>query len=193
MEIQSLGGRSGEHQKGAGRAAVLEPAVLAAVDLDQLAHVFTAVARLVKALALGSPSPDPSLDHPDTQRLARDPQIVAVRELLGRQGWAEVRIVLAHQRHALAAQSIREAIVGGSAAPPICDRSRTAIPKAAPQAVDLTLTDPQQRRSGPWGDTAALKAGQNIDPVEFSFAHQHHAHQFCSLRSSSPKGRKLTF
>jgi hypothetical protein len=60
--------------------------VLAAVDLDQLAHVFTAMARLVKALAFGPRPPDPGLDHPGAQRLARDPHIVAVRELLGSQG-----------------------------------------------------------------------------------------------------------
>src|SRR3954453_22539310 len=193
MEIQSLGGRSGEHQKGAGRAAVLEPVVLAAVDLDQLAHVFTAMARLVKALAFGPRPPDPGLDHPAAQRLARDPHIVAVRELLGRQGWAEIRIMLAHQGDGLVAQDIRQAIVGGPAATAICDRSRTALSKAAPQSLALTPTAPQRAASRTWGETAALKAGQDIDPVEFSFAHQHHAHQICRLRSSIPKDRRLTF
>src|SRR3954452_14032244 len=53
-----------EHQKRAGWAAVLEPAVRAAIDLDQLAQVLAAMARLVKALALGSRRPDPGLDHP---------------------------------------------------------------------------------------------------------------------------------
>ena len=167
--------------------------MLAAVDLDQLAHVLTAMARLVKALAFGPRPPDPGLDHPAAQRLARDPQIVAVRELLGSQGWAEIRIMLAHQGDGLVAQDIRQAIVGGPAATAICDRSRTAISKAAHQTIDLTLTDPQQRRGGRWGETAALKAGQNIDPVEFSFAHQHHAHQICRLRPLIPKGRRLTF
>src|SRR5215212_7653340 len=150
------------------------------------------MARLVKALALGSRPPDPDLDHPAAQRLARDPHIVAVRELLGGQGWAEVRIVLAHQGDGMVAQDIRETIVGRSAAAPIRNPRWTAIPKAAHQTIDLTLTDPQQRRGGPWGETAALKAGQNIDPVEVSFAHQHHAHQICRLRPLIPKGRRLT-
>src|SRR3954470_14794723 len=83
---------------------------LLAVDLDQLAHVFTAMARLVKALAFGPRPPDPGLDHPAAQRLARDPHIVAVRELLGSQGWAEIRIMLAHQGDGLVAQNIRQAI-----------------------------------------------------------------------------------
>src|SRR3954451_3499410 len=150
--------------------------------------MLAAVARLVKALALGPRPPDPGA----AQRLARDPQIVAILELLGGQGWAEVRIVLAHQGYGMVAQDIRETIVGRSVAAPIRNPRWTAIPKAAPQAIDLTLTDPQQRRGGPWGETAALKAGQDIDPVEFSFAHQHHAHQICRLRPLIPKGRRLT-
>src|SRR5437763_363929 len=81
---------------------------------------------------------------PAAQRLARDPRIMAVLELLGSQGRAEVRIVLAHQGYGMVAQTIREAIVGRSAAAPIRNPSRPAIPKAAPQAGDLTLTDLQQ-------------------------------------------------
>src|SRR4051812_38858013 len=112
--------------------------------------MLAAVARLVKVLALGPRSPDPGLDHPAAQCLARDPQIVVVLELLGGQGWAEIRIVLAHQGHGMVAQDLRQAIVGGSAATPIRHPSWTAIPKAAPQAIDLTLTDLQQRGGGPW-------------------------------------------
>src|SRR3954452_18173441 len=126
------------------------------------------MARLVKALALGPRPPDPGLDHPAAQRLARDPQIVAVCELLGGQGWAEVCIVLAHQGYGLVAHDIREAIVGGSAATAIRDRSPTTILKAAPQAVDLTLTDLQQGGSRTWGETAALKSGQDLDPARIS-------------------------
>ena len=155
--------------------------------------MLAAMARLVKALALGPRQPEPGLDHPAAQRLARDPQIVALRELLGRQGRAEIRIMLPHQADGMVAQDIRQAIVGGAAATAIGDPSRTALAKAALQAVDLTLTDPQQLGGRRWGETAALQAGQDIDPVEFSFAHQHHAHQICRLRSSIPKGRRLTF
>ena len=51
-------------------------------------NVPTAVARLVKALALGARQPQPGLDHPGPQRLTGDPQSVAFFKLLGRQGWA---------------------------------------------------------------------------------------------------------
>src|SRR3954454_3153976 len=151
------------------------------------------MARLVKARALGSRPPKPGLDHPTAQRLARDPQIMAVFELLGGQGWAEVRIVLAHQGDGMVAQESRQAIGGGSAAAPICDCSWTTILKAAPQAINLTLTDLQQGGSSTWGETAAVKAGQDIDSVQLSFAHQHHAHQICRLRFPIPKDRRLTF
>ena len=77
--------------------------------------------------------------------------------------------MLAHQGDGLVAQDIRQAIVGGPAATAICDRSRTAISKAAHQTIDLTLTDPQQRRGGPWGETAALKAGQRLIGVKQRF------------------------
>ncbi len=91
------------------------------------------------------------------------------------------------------AQDFRQPVVGGPAAPAIGDPGRTVLAKAAHQAVDLTLADPQQLGGRRWGETAALQAGQDVDPVEFSFAHQHHAHQICRLRSSIPKGRRLTF
>jgi hypothetical protein len=93
----------------------------------------------------------------------------------------------------MVAQDLWQAIVGGSAATPIRNPSRTAIPKAAPQAIDLTRTDLQQLGGSGWGETATLQASQDIDPVEFPLAHQHHAHQIYRLRSWIPKGRRLTF
>ena len=133
------------------------------------------------------------LNHPGAQCLTGNPQVVAFLKLLGRERRAKIGIMLADQGHGMLAQDIRQAIVGGAAATPIRDPSRTVIPKAPHQAIDLTLTDLQQRCGHHRGETAALEAGQDIDPVEFSFAHQHHAHQICRLRSPIPKGRRLTF
>src|SRR5207249_3309759 len=54
-----------EHEQRALWAAVLEPPVLAAVDLHQLADTLATVARLVDALApLLAVSPNPGLNHP---------------------------------------------------------------------------------------------------------------------------------
>src|SRR5215218_872869 len=190
---QAAGGIVHEHQKRAGWAAILEPAVLATIDLDQLAQMLAAVARLVKALALGARQPQPGLDHPGPQRLTGDPQSVALLELLGRQRWAEIRIMLPHQADGMVPQDLWQTIVGGAAAPAVGDPGWTVFAKAALQAVDLTLADPQQFGGRRWRETAAVQARQNIDPVEFSFAHQHHAHQICRLRSLIPEGRRLTF
>jgi hypothetical protein len=87
----------------------------------------------------------------------------------------------------------RQTIVGGAAATAIGDPGWPVLAKAALQAVDLTLADPQQFGGRHWGEAAALQARQDVDPVEFSLAHQHHAHQICRLRSSIPEGRRLTF
>jgi len=54
-----------EHQQRALRAAVLEPPVLAAVDLHQLADALAPMARLMDALSpLLAVSPNPGIDHP---------------------------------------------------------------------------------------------------------------------------------
>src|SRR3984893_2482381 len=50
---QSAGGVIDEHQKRAGRRPIFEPAMVRAVDLDQLAKMLTTIARLLDAFALG--------------------------------------------------------------------------------------------------------------------------------------------
>ena len=59
-----------EDQQGARCAPILESAVLAAVDLYQLAVGFTPQARLMKASSLLARQPQPILDHPPAQRLS---------------------------------------------------------------------------------------------------------------------------
>src|SRR3981081_808829 len=49
---QSAGGVIDEHQKRAGCRPIFEPAMVRAVDLDQLAEVLTAMTRLLDASAL---------------------------------------------------------------------------------------------------------------------------------------------
>ena len=54
-----------EHQQRTGRRAVLEPPVITAVDLDQLAQTRTPVSRLVKLRRpLFARNPQPGLTHP---------------------------------------------------------------------------------------------------------------------------------
>ena len=54
-----------EHQQGALGTPILEPPMLAAIDLHQFADAVTPVARLMNLLVpLLAVSPNPGLDHP---------------------------------------------------------------------------------------------------------------------------------
>jgi hypothetical protein len=78
--------------------ASLKPGVRAAVDLHQLAPGAPALARTVdsaRALPLGLPQA--FLDHPAAQGLGSVGKAVALGQVLGSKGGAEVTIVLAHQ------------------------------------------------------------------------------------------------
>src|SRR5271156_3832189 len=62
---QSAGRVIHEHQQGALRPTILEPPMLAAIDLHQLANTLAPVAGLMNLPApLLAVSPNPSLDHP---------------------------------------------------------------------------------------------------------------------------------
>ena len=86
-----------EHQQGALRPAILEPPMLAAVDLHQFADAVAPLARLMNPLPpLLAIEPKPGFDHPQPQRLAGERNAVTSRQLLGGQRRAEIRVVLAH-------------------------------------------------------------------------------------------------
>ena len=89
------GGVVHEDEQGAAGAAALEPLMVAAVYLDQLAQARSPVARLVgMPPALAAREPDPGRRHPLAQGLAADGQVVALEELLARQRRPEVRVAL---------------------------------------------------------------------------------------------------
>src|ERR687894_782004 len=66
---QPAGGIIDEDEQRAGVGAILEPALRAAVDLDELAQGLAAQPRLMKASALLAGEPQGCLDHPPAQRL----------------------------------------------------------------------------------------------------------------------------
>src|ERR1700726_5232683 len=78
---QSAGGVIDEHQKRAGRRPIFEPAMVRAVDLDQLAEMLTAMTRLLDASALHPGQPDSGPPHPAAQRLSRHPHIMTLAHL----------------------------------------------------------------------------------------------------------------
>ena len=72
---QGAGGIVHEHQQGAARSTLLEPLVVAAVDLDELAATRpTAPGLLDPRLAASPGDPQAVLDHPVPERLDREPQ-----------------------------------------------------------------------------------------------------------------------
>src|SRR5271169_4006994 len=86
-----------EHQQGALRPAVLEPPMLAAVDLHQFAIALAPRPRLMNSsLPLLAIEPQPVGNHPLPQGLAGEPKAVLGGELLGGQGRPEIGIIVAH-------------------------------------------------------------------------------------------------
>ena len=69
--------------------------MLAAVDLHQFANALAPRPRLVDAFALLAIVPQPVGDHPLPHSLAGERKAV-LGKLLGRQGRAEIGIILAH-------------------------------------------------------------------------------------------------
>ena len=76
LQMHQLAGRIvDKHQQGALRPTILEPPVLAAVDLDQFAEALAPRARLMNPLlSLLAIKPQPVGDHPLPQGLAGEPK-----------------------------------------------------------------------------------------------------------------------
>ena len=73
---QPAAGIVDEDQQRARLRSILEPAMLAAVDLHELAQGLAAQPWLMEAAALPAREPQAGLGHPAAQRLARDLQLM---------------------------------------------------------------------------------------------------------------------
>jgi hypothetical protein len=96
--------------------------MLRAIDLDQLADMLAAIARLLDPLAFRPRYPDASLAHPATQRLSGNSQVMTSEQLLGSQCRTKVRIKLAHQSDRMIANRVRKPVVRGTTAALVGDR-----------------------------------------------------------------------
>lgn len=132
-----------DDQRAAG-AAVLQPGVRAAVDLDQFAEPRPPLAQLKHPLVpppLRAPQAhgDLHLAH----RLRRNHDPVAFQQLLHRQGGAKVRILVAQQRSDPRAFAWRQPVVRG---PTALARHQAGVSMLLPrshQALELADPDPQ--------------------------------------------------
>jgi hypothetical protein len=77
------------HQQRAGRRTVLEPAVIAAIDLHQFAETC--------APGASARHPETHVHHQPTNHFLRQPDAVTFPELLARQRRPEIGIALTHQ------------------------------------------------------------------------------------------------
>src|ERR1700736_955387 len=92
-KLHQLAGRVvDEHEECAGLAAVLEPAVIAAVDLDKLSVALAAQTGLVEASTLLARLPEAFLQHPCPQGLAAYLDVMLGEQNFNRQRRSEVRI-----------------------------------------------------------------------------------------------------
>ena len=106
-----------EHQQGAATGALLEPLVVAAVDLDELAATRPTAPGLLDPRLSASPGdPQAVLDHPVPERLDRELQAVQLRQLLVGERRAEALVPGADGGERLPAQLRSQPPIAGSAA-----------------------------------------------------------------------------
>ena len=134
-----------EDQKRAGRGAILEPAMLAAVDLHQLAQTLAPQPRLVQLPALLAGVPKAGADHPLAQRLSGDRQAMALAQHLGRERRAEVGIAFSNMPKGQLAQAVTQ---GPVRPPPPCSvaQGHGAGSVEGQKAMDLPAAQAQHRR-----------------------------------------------
>jgi hypothetical protein len=119
-------------QQGAHRAAVLEPGMLGAVDLDELAETRTArPRRLAAPQALRTRDPEARRRHPPAHGLHGAGELVLLGELLMRKGWPEVAVPFPDERHGLIPYRLRQPTIARPTAPPRRQRRRAGTPGTA--------------------------------------------------------------
>ena len=179
---EPAGGIVDEDEQRAGLGAVLEPAMLAAVDLDQLAQGLAAQPGLMEASALLAGEPQARLDHPCAQRLAADLEPVLLEELLGRERRAEVGIGGAHQLDRLVPHLIRQPVVRRPATGLVCDGAGATQAVGLHEPVHLPGAESQHCCCRGNGAPAVGHLAQHLDPLQVPLAHHHPA----QARSPSP-------
>lgn len=164
-----------EHQQRASWSAVLEPPMLRAVDLDQLAATVAPVAGLIGAGAPGGTVlPEPGFHHDLPQRLSRQAEAIALGKVLAREGWPEVGIVFAHERDHLGEEGIAVTPVARPSALARHEARSAFLLETAEQPVDLPPLEAQQFHRVRDPDLAAVEPHQRVEPGDLSSTHRQH-------------------
>ena len=158
-------------QQRAARAAALEPSVLAAVDLDELAQTGAALAwRITAPGPLRPGHPEARRTHPPPQRLDRAHEGVLLGELLVGERGAEVGVTRADEGQGALARRGREAPRARAPAPARHESCSTGLDEGAIEASHLALAEPQQRRRPPARQAPLGEAGHDVQALQFLHA-----------------------
>src|SRR6202521_5440660 len=102
------------HQQRTGRRAFLEPRMVTAVDLDQLAQTRAPGAWLVDLRrALPARNPQAGFSHQAPHGFLRQTDAVAFAQLLARQRWTEVRVPFVDDGQSTNGQTFVQLAVAG--------------------------------------------------------------------------------
>jgi hypothetical protein len=102
------------------------------------------------------------------------------------------RIELPNQRDVVIAHDIRQVVIRRPTTP-VRNRSRTAIAVSLQQPMRMPQGEPHQNGRRSDRQLTTIEPRQYVNPLQLSFAHQHHTHRIRSLQTSQPGGRRLTF
>src|SRR5437762_12918885 len=162
------------HEQRAHGAAVLEPRVLRAVDLDELAETGPpGPRRLAAPQALRPGHPEAHRRHPPAKRFNGEGEAVLLGELLMREGRAEVDVSLAHERQRLLADRGGQLATAGPPAMAGCQGLGAVAPERAVQAADLALAQPEQRGRPTPRQAPLRQLGHNLQPIQFPHRQRH--------------------
>ena len=158
-------------QQRAARAAVLEPGVLAAVDLDELAETGAPLARRVAPPGPLCPEdPQARRTHPPPQRLDREHEGVLLGELLVGEGGAEVGVALADESQGAFARRGWQPPRARAPAPARHESRGAVLDEGAIEASHLALAEPQERRRPPARQAPLGEAGHDVQAIQFLHA-----------------------
>src|SRR5882672_7758500 len=176
------------------RDTLLEPSLLASVDLHQLAQALAPVPRLVRlAQSLVSRQPEPCERHPLAERFLGYPNVVELEQLLLRKLGPEVRVALADDLDCLRLQLRRQAPVARLASLARRQADWAGLLIRNTEATDLSRAETHQLCGLHLREPPLDHSSDDVDAAEFLGAHPDQLLGHPSGSRATPRRRKRTF
>src|SRR5438876_834564 len=167
----AAGGVVDVDQQRAARATILEPGVLAAIELDELAEAGPALPRrIAPAGALGPRDPQAGGTHPAAQRLDGQDEGVLLGELLVGERGPEVGVALADEGQGALLGRGREPAGARTTAPTRHEPRGAVLDERAIEASHLALADLEQPRRTPARQPPLGDPRQDLQAIQFLHA-----------------------